>query len=82
MRVNGTSVLVDDTYIRESILTPQLRLTAGYQPLMPTFQELVNEEGLMSLIAHIKALPAARPAGPAAQASAAIQAAPAPGDRR
>ena len=30
---------------------------AGYQPLMPTFQGLVNEEGLMSLIEYIKSLP-------------------------
>jgi len=70
MLANGRSVLVDDTYIRESILTPQLRLTAGYQPLMPTFQGLVNEDGLMSLIEYIKSLPADQPASPAAQASA------------
>ena len=36
-------------YIRESILTPQAKLVDGYQPLMPTFQGLVNEEGVMSL---------------------------------
>ena len=44
-------------YIRESILTPQTKLVAGYQPLMPTFQGLVNEEGVMSLIEYIKSLP-------------------------
>jgi cytochrome c oxidase subunit 2 len=54
---NGATVSVDDTYIRESILTPQTRLVAGYQPVMPTFQGQVNEEGLMSLIEYIKALP-------------------------
>ena len=32
---------------------------AGYQPLMPTFQGLVNEEGLMSLIEYIKSLSSA-----------------------
>ena len=45
---NGATVAVDEAYIRESILTPQAKLVAGYQPLMPTFQGLVNEEGLMS----------------------------------
>ena len=40
---NGTSVIVDESYIRESILNPQAKLVAGYQPLMPTFQGLVNE---------------------------------------
>ena len=54
---SGATVAVDDGYIRESILTPQAKLVAGYQPLMPTFQGLVNEEGVMSLIEYIKSLP-------------------------
>jgi cytochrome c oxidase subunit 2 len=65
---NGTTVNVDDTYIRESILTPQMKLVAGYGPVMPTFQGLVNEEGVMSLIEYIKTLP------PAGQAAAPAQA--------
>ncbi|MBI4264382.1 MAG: cytochrome c oxidase subunit II [Acidobacteria bacterium] len=60
---NGSTVVVDDTYVRESILTPQAKLVAGYQPLMPTFQGLVNEEGVMSLIEYIRSLGAAAPAG-------------------
>ena len=39
---------VDERYIRESILTPQTKIVAGYQPLMPTFQGLVNEESVMA----------------------------------
>jgi len=74
---NGQTVTIDDTYIRESVLTPQARLVAGYQPVMPTFQGQVNEEGLMSLIEYIKsqpatgqpaAMPVAAPAPAAAQA--------------
>ena len=57
---SGATVVVDDTYIRESILTPQMKLVAGYGPVMPTFQGLVNEEGLMSLIEFIKSLPLRR----------------------
>jgi cytochrome c oxidase subunit 2 len=60
---NGTGVTADDGYIRESILTPQMKLVSGFQPVMPTFQGLVNEEGVMSLIEYIKSLPA--PAAPA-----------------
>jgi cytochrome c oxidase subunit 2 len=60
---NGAAVVVDDTYIRESILTPQAKLVAGYGPVMPTFQGQVNEQGLMSLIEYIKTLPSTgRPA--------------------
>ena len=42
----GAAVVVDDTYIRESILTPQAKLVAGYGPVMPTFQGQVNEAGI------------------------------------
>ena len=31
-----------------------MKIVAGYQPLMPTFQGQVNEEGVMSLIEFIK----------------------------
>jgi cytochrome c oxidase subunit 2 len=62
---DGAAVTVDDTYIRESILRPQAKLVSGYQPLMPTFQGQVNEEGVMSLIEYIKSLQAANPSAPA-----------------
>ena len=74
---NGAAVAVDDVYIRESILAPQMKVAAGYQPLMPTFQGLVDEEGLMSLIEYIKSLPSSGQPAAASQASAAVQAAPA-----
>ena len=67
---DGSTVLADDNYLRESIMNPQAKIVAGYQPLMPTFQGLVNEEGLMQLIAYIKSLPAtgAQPAAGTAPA--------------
>jgi cytochrome c oxidase subunit 2 len=68
---SGDQVIADDTYIRESILRPQAKLVAGYQPVMPTFQGLVNEEGVMSLIEYIKSLQQAARPGAAPRASAA-----------
>ena len=53
---NGSVVNIDESYVRESILMPQLKLVEGYQPLMPTFQGLVNEESVMALIEHVKSL--------------------------
>ncbi len=47
-----------------------MKLVQGYQPIMPTFQGLVNEEGLASLIEYVKSMPADRRAG-AQQANAA-----------
>ncbi len=74
---NGSVVNVDETYIRESILTPQLKIVAGYQPVMPTFQGLVNEESVMALIEHVKSLQSS-PGGAAAAASSAAPPAAAP----
>ena len=59
----GGRVMADEAYLRESIVNPQARVVAGYQPLMPTFQGLVSEEGLLQLIAYIKELKAASPPG-------------------
>ena len=50
----GETVIADENYVRESILTPQAKVVAGFQPIMPTFQGLVSEEGLLQLIAFIK----------------------------
>jgi len=53
---SGESFVADETYIRESIVAPNAKLVAGFQPIMPTFQGLVSEEGLLQLIAYIKSL--------------------------
>jgi cytochrome c oxidase subunit 2 len=69
---SGATVLADDAYIRESIVNPQAKVVAGFQPIMPTFQGLVTEEQLLQLIAYIKSLsqPAAPSAAPGAAATA------------
>jgi cytochrome c oxidase subunit 2 len=77
---DGSVVTADESYIRESILNSQAKITAGYQPLMPTFQGLVNEEGLLALIEYIKSL---QPAGASGtQVVAAGPAAENPGERK
>jgi len=52
----GGTVKADEGYIRESILQPQAKIVAGYGPIMPTFQGLVTEEGVLQLIEYIKSL--------------------------
>ena len=54
----GETVTVDEAYVRESILTPAAKITAGFQPIMPTFQGLVTEEQLLELIEYVKSLKA------------------------
>lgn len=53
---DGTTVVVDEAYLRESILNSQAKVVKGFQPLMPTFQGLISEENLVALIEHVKSL--------------------------
>jgi cytochrome c oxidase subunit 2 len=53
---DGSNVTADEAYIRESILVPNAKIVAGYQPLMPSFQGQLTEEQIMSLTAYIKSL--------------------------
>ncbi|MCA1581091.1 MAG: cytochrome c oxidase subunit II [Acidobacteria bacterium] len=53
---NGQTVTADEQYIRESILMPSAKMVAGYQPIMPTFQGLISEEGILQLVAYIRSL--------------------------
>ncbi|MFQ5584044.1 MAG: c-type cytochrome, partial [Calditrichia bacterium] len=53
---DGTDVLVDENYIRESVLNPLAKITAGYQPVMPTYQGILKERQIDALIAFIKSL--------------------------
>jgi cytochrome c oxidase subunit 2 len=60
---DGSTVVADENYIRESILNPQAKIVAGFQPLMPTFQGVVSEEQILQLIAYIRSLAGAQPGG-------------------
>jgi cytochrome c oxidase subunit 2 len=51
-------VVADENYLRESIVRPQARIVAGYQPIMPSYAVNfeTNEEGLLDLIAYLKSM--------------------------
>lgn len=53
---SGATVVADEAYIREAVLYPTAKMVAGYPPIMPTFQGLVSEEGLLQLMAYIRSL--------------------------
>ena len=79
---DGSSAVVDEAYLRESILTSQAKIVKGFQPLMPTFQGLISEENLVALIEHVKSMSpkattAAAPASAAAESGAATAGKPA-----
>jgi cytochrome c oxidase subunit 2 len=55
---DGKQVRADDAYLRESILVPDAKIVAGFQPIMPTYKGQVDEEEMLQLLAFIKGLKA------------------------
>ncbi|MXW21871.1 MAG: cytochrome c oxidase subunit II [Candidatus Dadabacteria bacterium] len=53
---DGSSVLVDENYLRESIYEPQAKMVKGYAPTMPSFKGILSEEEVTALIEYIKTL--------------------------
>src|SRR5260370_25853888 len=51
---DGSTVTADEAYLRESLLQPNAKIVAGYQPLMPAFQGQLTEEHIFALTAYIK----------------------------
>ena len=53
---SGQQVVVNDAYLRDAILNPSQHITAGYSPIMPTYQGQISEDGLIDLVEYIKTL--------------------------
>ena len=53
---DGSSLTVDENYIRESIYQPNAKVVAGYTPQMPSFAGQINDDQMNALIAYIKSL--------------------------
>ncbi len=58
---DGTTVVADDKYIRDSILLPRSQIAAGYQPLMPSFEGKISEDQLLRIVTYIKSLAGHQP---------------------
>lgn len=53
---SGEQVVVDENYVRESVLEPQAKIVAGYDGVMPTYQGRLKEDEIRVLIAYLKSL--------------------------
>lgn len=53
---NGSTIVADDAFLRQAILTPSFHQEAGYTPIMPTYQGQISEDGLIDLVEYIKSL--------------------------
>ncbi|HEX7838385.1 MAG TPA: cytochrome c oxidase subunit II [Kofleriaceae bacterium] len=53
---DGTSVKMDENYIKESVLFPQAKSRPGFPPSMPSFQGQLKDREIEGIIAYIKSL--------------------------
>jgi cytochrome c oxidase subunit 2 len=58
---DGTTVVADDKYLRDSILLPRSQIAAGYDPVMPSFEGKVSEDQLLRLVVYVKSLAGIQP---------------------
>jgi len=50
--IDGSSVLVDEAYLKESIVNPSAKVVKGYAPIMPPAQ--LTDDQLEALVAYLK----------------------------
>ena len=53
---DGSVVIIDDQYIRESIIAPRKFIAEGFPPIMPSYKPVLNDEDIANLIVYIKTL--------------------------
>jgi cytochrome c oxidase subunit 2 len=57
---DGRTVVADERYLHDSILTPGTEIVAGYADLMPSYAGIIGEDDLVKLVAYIESLAAER----------------------
>ena len=53
---DGTTIVADEQYIRESILDPAAKVVRGYLPIMPTYKGQLTEAQVFQLVEAVRAL--------------------------
>jgi cytochrome c oxidase subunit 2 len=53
---NAGTVLVDENYVRESILDPQAKIVTGFGPVMPTFRGQISDAEISEVTSYIQSL--------------------------
>jgi cytochrome c oxidase subunit 2 len=53
---DGRTALVDEAYLRDSILQPRRDIAAGYSPIMPSFAGRLGEGELQRIVAFIRSM--------------------------
>lgn len=53
---DGSTIVADENYIRESILYPGRKIHAGYANVMPQFQGLLSDQQIDGIIAYMRTI--------------------------
>ena len=59
LRVNlegGDTVVFDDAYVIESMLTPNAKIATGHKPQMPPYKDRITDDEMKQIIMHIRSL--------------------------
>lgn len=51
---DGTEILMDDNYLRDSMLNPNAHIAKGYQPAMTSFKGVLTGTQINNIIAYLK----------------------------
>jgi len=52
----GATVMVDEEYLRESIMNPMAKIVDGYGPVMPSYAAQLSEEEVTALVLYLREL--------------------------
>jgi len=53
---DGSTVVADENYVRDSIVYPLKQIVAGYDPVMPTFKGQLKDREITAIIDYLKTL--------------------------
>ena len=54
--IDGSSLVADDDYLKESIMNPTAKVVKGYQAAMPSYEGIIQAHELDSIILYLKTL--------------------------
>jgi len=53
---SGDTIVADEAYLTESMMEPNAKIVAGYQPLMPSYQGKMSGPETAAVVEYIKSL--------------------------
>jgi cytochrome c oxidase subunit 2 len=56
LHTDGSVAIIDEKYIRESIIFPRKFIAEGFPPIMPSYKPVLSDEDIANLIIYIKTL--------------------------